>query len=51
MLGGIAIEFLDFFAGIGCFRFGFEKAGLIFCDYREIDEYANKSYQLRITQR
>jgi hypothetical protein len=38
------LEFLDFFAGIGCFRFGFEKAGFICRGHCEIDKYANKSY-------
>lgn len=40
----ITIEFLDFFAGIGCFRLGFEKAGFACRGHCEIDKYANKSY-------
>lgn len=41
--------FLDLFSGIGGFALGAEWAGLKFDGhyYSDIDEYANKVYQLR----
>lgn len=38
------MTFLDFFAGIGGFRLGMEKAGHTCVGHCEIDEWANKSY-------
>ena len=38
------MRFIDFFAGIGGFRLGMEKAGHTCVGHCEIDEWANKSY-------
>ncbi|WP_163588853.1 DNA (cytosine-5-)-methyltransferase [Lactobacillus johnsonii] len=39
------MRFIDFFAGIGGFRSGLEKAGHQCVGYVEWDKYARKSYQ------
>jgi len=39
------MRFVDFFAGIGGFRAGFEMAGHKCVGYCEIDKYARKSYE------
>lgn len=39
------LKFLDFFAGIGGFRSGFEQAGMKCVGYCEFDKYARLSYQ------
>ena len=39
------LKFLDFFAGIGLFRLGLEKAGHICIGHCEIDKYANATYK------
>lgn len=39
------MKFIDFFAGIGGFRSGLEKAGHQCVGYVEWDKYARKSYQ------
>lgn len=39
------MTFIDFFAGIGGFHSGFEKAGIKCIGWCEFDKYAQKSYQ------
>lgn len=41
----MGITFIDFFAGIGGFHSGFEKAGMKCIGWCEFDKYAQKSYQ------
>lgn len=45
MIKNKEIKFLDFFAGIGGFRKGFEQAGMTCVGHCEIDKYAEKSYK------
>ena len=39
------MTFLDFFAGIGGFRKGFELCGMRCVGHCEIDKYADRSYR------
>ena len=39
------MTFIDFFAGIGGFHSGFEKAGMKCIGWCEFDKYAQKSYR------
>lgn len=39
------MNFIDFFAGIGGFRSGLEKAGHKCVGFVEFDKFARKSYQ------
>ena len=39
------MTFIDFFAGVGGFHSGFEKAGMKCIGWCEFDKYAQKSYQ------
>jgi DNA (cytosine-5)-methyltransferase 1 len=39
------LTFLDFFAGAGGFRAGFEQAGMVCAGHCEIDKFADKSYR------
>ena len=39
------MTFLDFFAGIGGFRKGFELCGMSCVGHCEIDKYADRSYR------
>lgn len=41
----MGMTFIDFFAGIGGFHSGFEKAGMKCIGWCEFDKYAQKSYQ------
>lgn len=39
------MTFIDFFAGIGGFHSGFEKAGMKCIGWCEFDKFAQKSYR------
>lgn len=41
----MGMTFIDFFAGIGGFHSGFEKAGMKCIGWCEFDKYAKKSYR------
>ena len=41
----VSVTFIDFFAGIGGFHSGFEKAGMKCIGWCEFDKYAQKSYR------
>ena len=42
---GSEMTFLDFFSGVGGFRYGLEQCGMKCIGHCEIDKYANRSYR------